>query len=271
MPSTLTLYDWTLSSCDDPNYKLPEDIRIQLEIEKLSDKVSRLIYGNPRDPVGLCSAQERPSLISFLSRDFDELEQSMGRKDSITDLYLRAANLHLHLSAFFDDPSAKNYRERLLSLFVATTSFLETALNLETEIGPAMPYCPYYVNQMMIAGGCTLLKLCKSFFAAHIDMDYAKSLFNRTIWAVRGASVSSARQGDLPLRLAEVLVQIWRLGGTPLEKSTTDNTDVDGTLMLKVRCRLSMSLLYDLVWRWREDTRTKGRNLEGKFTAMFPR
>lgn len=136
-------------------------------------------------------------------------------------------------------------------------------MNLETDAGPALPYSPYYIYQMMIAGGCTLLKLCKSFFAAHIDMDYTKGLFNRTIWAVRSVSVSSARQGDLPQRLAEVLVQIWRLGGTPLEKSSANNTDVDDTLMLKVRCRMSMSLLYDLVWRWREDARTRGRNLEG--------
>ncbi|RMJ21443.1 Transcription factor [Aspergillus sp. HF37] len=263
MPSTLTLYDWTLSSdSDDPNFKLPEDINSKLEIEKFTDKASRLLYRNPRDPVGLCSDQERLTLISFLCRDFDELEQLKGRKDSITDLYLRAANLHLHLSAFFDDPSAKNYRERLLSLYVAATSFLETSMNLETDAGPALPYSPYYIYQMMIAGGCTLLKLCKSFFAAHIDMDYTKSLFNRTIWAVRSVSVTSARQGDLPQRLAEVLVQIWRLGGTPLEKPSTNNTDVDDTLMLKVRCRMSMSLLYDLVWRWREDARTTGRNLE---------
>ena len=143
-------------------------------------------------------------------------------------------------------------------------------MNLETDIGPALPYCPYYIYQMMIAGGCTLLKLCKSFFAAHIDMDYTKSLFNRTIWTIRGVSVSSGRQGDLPQRLAEVLVQIWRLGGTPLEKSSITNNDFDNTLMLKVRCRLSMSLLYDLVWRWREDARTSGRNLEGWFTGIFP-
>jgi hypothetical protein len=85
MPSTLTLYDWTLSSNDsvDPNFKLPEDINSRLEIEKFTDKVSRLLYGNPRDPVGLCSDQERSTLISFLTRDFEELEQSKGRKDSM--------------------------------------------------------------------------------------------------------------------------------------------------------------------------------------------
>lgn len=134
-------------------------------------------------------------------------------------------------------------------------------MNLETEVGPVLPYSPYYIYQVMVAGGCTLLKLCKSFFASHIDMEYTKGLFNRTIWAVRGVSVSS---NDLPERLAEVLAQMWRLGAH--ERQPTNHSDVDGSLMLKVRCRMSMSLLFDSVWRWREDARTRGRNIEGKST-----
>ncbi|PYH84096.1 hypothetical protein BO82DRAFT_305661 [Aspergillus uvarum CBS 121591] len=257
-----TLYDWTLSSNEsmDPNFKLPDDMKPRLEIEKFCDKITRSLYKNRRDPVGLCSDKERSALISFLSRDFDELESQLKpQRDCITDLFLRASNLHLHLSAFFDDTTAKNYRERLLSLYVAATTFLEAAMTLETEVGPVLSYTPYYVYQMMVAGGCTLLKLCKSFFAAHIDMDYAKNLFNRTIWAIRGVSVSS---NDLPERLAEVLAQMWRLGNAPTPKFGPDGSEIDDSLMLKVRCRMSMSLLFDSVWRWREDARTKGRNIE---------
>ncbi|KAJ5163216.1 uncharacterized protein N7500_005046 [Penicillium coprophilum] len=237
-----TLYDWTLSSSDslDPNFKLPEDIRPRLEIEKFCDRVTRALYTNRRDPVGLTSDHERSTMITFLSRDFEELEEQLKpQNDCITDLFLRAANLHLHLSAFFDEPTTKNYRERLLSLYVATTTFLEVVLNLETDVGPVLSYTPYYVYQMMVAAGCTLLKLCKSFFASHIDMEYTRNLFNRTIWAIRGCQhpAMTCPNGLL-------------------------NTDVDDSLRLKVRCRMSMSLLFDSVWRWREDARTKGRNIE---------
>jgi hypothetical protein len=273
-----TLYDWTLSSSDslDPNFKLPPDIRRRLEIEMFCDRTTRALYTNRRDPVGLTSDHERSTMISFLSRDFEELEEQLKpqndcklprlgiygtcvlTKSGITDLFLRAANLHLHLSAFFDEPTAKNYRERVLSLYVATTAFLEVVLKLETEVGPVISYTPYYVYQMMVAAGCTLLKLCKSFFASHIDMEYTRHLFNRTIWAIRGVSASS---NDLPERLAEVLAQMWRLGGAT--QRSNNSTDLDDSLRLKVRCRMSMSLLFDSVWRWREDARTKGRNIEG--------
>lgn len=138
-------------------------------------------------------------------------------------------------------------------------------MNLETEVGPVLSYTPYYVYQMMVAAGCTLLKLSKSFFAAHTDMEYTKNLFNRAIWAIRGVSVSS---NDLPERLAEVLAQMWRLGGAA-PKAATSNTDVDDSLRLKVRCRMSMSLLFDSVWRWREDARTKGRNIEGEADLFY--
>jgi hypothetical protein len=147
---------------------------------------------------------------------------------------------------------------------VATVAFLEAALDLETDVGPVLVYTPYYVYQMVLAGGFTLLKLCKSFFAWHIDLDYSKSLFTRTIWAIRGISVTS---NDLPERLAEVLAQLWRLGDPPTQRAVSAS-DVDDSLRLKVRCRMSMSLVYDSVWRWREDAQTQGRNLEGRLSGV---
>lgn len=74
-----TLYDWTLSWSEsvDPNFKLPENIRSRLEVEKFCDKVTKGLYTNERDPVGLYGSQERSTLISFLSRDFSNLEQQL--------------------------------------------------------------------------------------------------------------------------------------------------------------------------------------------------
>ena len=112
---------------------------------------------------------------------------------------------------------------------------------------------------MIIAGAFTLLKLLNSFFAALIDLDYGKNLFTRTIGTIRTISVTNQ---DLPYRLAEVLAQLWRGGGAG---SKTETLGVDSSLQLKVRCRMSMSLVYDSVWRWREEFQAKGRgNLECK-------
>lgn len=74
-----TLYDWTLSSGEsaDPNFKLPGDIKSRLEIEKFCDKITKALYNNRRDPVGLSSDSERSAVVSFLARDFDDLEDQL--------------------------------------------------------------------------------------------------------------------------------------------------------------------------------------------------
>lgn len=179
---------------------------------------------------------------------------------AIDQLYLRAAGLHLRLSAFFDSPTSRDYHVDLRALWLSTVSFLECALNLQITAGGVLVYATNYVLQMIIAAGFTLLKLLNSFFANQIDLDYGKQLFNRTIWAIRSISVTT---NDLPSRLAEVLAQLWRGGGAGLKVSRTESNTVDNSLQLKVKCRMSMSLVYDSVWRWREEFQAQGRgNLE---------
>lgn len=180
---------------------------------------------------------------------------------AIDYLYLKAAGLHLRLSAFFDSPTSKDYQLDLLALWLSTTSFLEAAFNLETSAGSAIiVYATNYFLQMIIASGFTLLKLLNSFFANHIDLVYGRQLFNRTIWTIRSISVTN---NDLPSRLAEVLAQLWRGSGAGSKVSPGGNDMADSSLQLKVKCRMSMSLVFDSVWRWREEAQARGgSNLE---------
>jgi len=81
-------------------------------------------------------------------------------------------------------------------------------------------------------------------------------LFTKTIFTIRQISVTP---NDLPSRLAEVLAQLWRYGGSGSRVSTPGEGEGESSLQLKVRCRMSMSLVYDSVWRWREEFQAKGR------------
>jgi len=175
---------------------------------------------------------------------------------AIATLYLRAAGLHFRLSAFFDSPTAKDYTEDLTSLWYSTTSFLECALNLETHVGKILIYSTNYILQMVIAAGFALLKLMNSFFANHIEFDRGRKLFTDTISAIRMISVKT---NDLPSRLAEVLAQLWRSSGASSRKPHDGIENTDSSLQLKVKCRMSMSLVYDSVWRWREEFQAQGR------------
>lgn len=179
---------------------------------------------------------------------------------TVAMLYLRASGLHLHLSAFFDSSTSKDYNIDLLALWRATTSFLESAFDLRTDAGEMFIYSTNYILQMIIAAGFTLLKLLNSFFAAYVDLEYGRDLFNRTIWAIRSISVGT---NDLPSRLAEVLVQLWKSSGAGSKKAQPTSDAMENSLQLKVKCRMSMSLVFDSVWRWREEFQAQGRgNLE---------
>ncbi|KAG7006876.1 hypothetical protein G7Y79_00012g032120 [Physcia stellaris] len=105
-----------------------------------------------------------------------------------------------------------------------------------------------------------LVEATQQLFANQVDLEYGKTLFKRAIWMIRTISVST---NDLPSRLAEVLAQLWSNGGAGSRIPKRINEVTDSSLQLKVRCRMSMSLVYDSVWRWREEFQAKGKgNLE---------
>lgn len=280
-----TLYDWTLASKADADesFRLPSTILNPLLIEQFNDKVSKTLYTNRHDPVGLGADHERATYVSFLSKDFEDLQEKLrGDTSPITSLYLRAACLHLRISAFFSPSSEPSYHSDLFKLYNAITSFLNACLELNvpsnamsvnpmlTPIGNAgsqnitMASATVYLFQTMLAAGFGLLKLNYSFLGQHgLDTESAKVLFRKTIFALRGMSVA---ENDLAERLAEVLAQVW-LSGRVRAEPNEDNIgigDFDDSLRLKVRCRMSMSLVYDAVWRWRQNFQLKGKSLEGK-------
>ena len=145
---------------------------------------------------------------------------------------------------------------------MATTAFIESASTANMPAAFHIQHATNYILQMIIAAGFALLKLLNSFFANHVDLDYGKSLFKQTIWMIRTISVST---NDLASRLAEVLAQLWKSGGAGAAVPKRSNEVTDSSLQLKVKCRMSMSLVYDSVWRWREEFQAKGKgNLECK-------
>ncbi|KAI9724301.1 MAG: hypothetical protein M1828_003725 [Chrysothrix sp. TS-e1954] len=274
-------YDYALIHED-----LPSEIYWRLRIERFANQVSTFMYQRSRDPAGITDELERPSWVSIMAQTYRELEREISKRNSLIEtLYLRAAWLHCTLSAFFDSPNNPDYIRSLLKLYFAARDFLQTVIDLcrdpaesgadtsqssttTNEHNPhstSMPkgslanptsmrslkFAGFYIMQMILAGGFTLMKLLNSFFATHIDIAASRWLFNQTVRVVRAASINN---NDLPSRLAEVLAQLWRSSGAGMKTYDTEDSQIDSSLQLKVRCRMSMSLVFDSVWRWREQS-----------------
>lgn len=151
------------------------------------------------------------------------------------------------------------------SLWKATCAFLDCALQLE-EKTQFLKYGTNYLCQMIVASGFVLLKLFNSFFAKELPFQRGKTLFFQAVNAIRTMSVGD---NDLAWKLANVMTKMWE--DMKITHSANDDTQpllvMDNSLMLKVRCRHSMSLVYDSLWRWREEYIEKGKgtiSLEGE-------
>ena len=141
----------------------------------------------------------------------------------------------------------------LTELYLAATSYLNRVSTLADK-GYAIKYATNYVMQMLLAAGYTLHRLLYSFFASLVSEEDGKGYFRRAIRALREMSLI---HNDLPVRLAEVLAQLWQAQVNANAAKTNKIISIpasnrDTSLQLKVRCRMSMSLVYDSVWRWRE-------------------
>lgn len=149
-------------------------------------------------------------------------------------IHLRAASLHLRYFVFL---SSNPRSDDLTNLFLATTTFLGRVLELETSPGNLLIHATNYILQMIVSAAFALMKLLKSPFARQIDIDHGKFLFNGAISSIRRISVVD---NDRPVRLANVISQMWNAGNLG-----------DDALHLGIRSRMSMSHVYDTVWRWR--------------------
>ena len=251
------------------------ELHTRCQIEKFCDTVTRTLYTMQRDHVVEVDHAQRGLQITMYSRELNELELTIlstrtSRKsynitefmqsdifEAIDVLYLKAAALHLRLSAFFDKPTQPNYHADLRDVYIAASSMLTAVLELPSHI---FMFVPRYIEQMMLAGATTLLKLLNSFYAAHVDMPSGRSLFSRSVALLRQLSV---RSNDLPQRLAEVMAQLWETSGASEQRLFTEGNQAkppDESLQLRVRCRSSLSVLYDAIWRWRQQAQQAGRS-----------
>jgi hypothetical protein len=157
----------------------------------------------------------------------------------------------------------------LVALYYAATHFLESCFELQGE--DRLKFVPFYIMQMALAAGFALLKLLNSDFAARLPFDQGRSFVLKTIDAMRKTKVMP---NDLLDRLAEVLAQLWKessrgrslhsMSQSPIVGNPNvamfsnqgqrreSNGMLEDPLGLIIRSRMSMSVVFDCVWRWRE-------------------
>ncbi|KAF2815803.1 uncharacterized protein BDZ99DRAFT_505483 [Mytilinidion resinicola] len=288
---SVTLYDSTLDFSPENEQHMrvvPPELYTRLRQEMAADRITKLLYLSSGSNQPDKAHDSNGKAVFYANLEADRLNEEQSRFEAaglVTDmeaLNYQAVLLHLRLYAFFDTISPTGGRDDLLDLYFAATSFLNRAFPM-VEAG-VLRYAPNYIMQMILAAGFALLKLLNSDFAAKLPAEDGRHYLTRTITSIRAISVS---KNDLPLRLAEVLAQLWKAsGGGSLKFSSTSQSPgianaplpnifahqppprrgspgMDDPLRLRVRSRMSMSVVFDSVWRWREtQVNGAGENLD---------
>lgn len=283
---SITLYDSTLEfRMDDQEHLkvVPPNLFVRLRQEMAASRITKLLYSANSDDT--TSAQK----LFYMNLEAGRLQEEQGSLDGVNkeleNLNHTAVYLHLRLYAFFNPDMRLGQRNDLLDVYFAAVRFLDNAFHLLKE--DRLKYAPYYIMQMVLAAGCALLKLLNSDFAANLPFDQGRQYVVRCIEAMRKSKVM---QNDLHDRFAEVLAQLWHEGSSGRSLHSTSQSPVvsnptmgnmynaqqrpqaqmqqqqqqqnssrrgsagalEEPLRLRLRSRMSMSVVFDCIQRWRE-------------------
>ncbi|RYN43348.1 hypothetical protein AA0112_g744 [Alternaria arborescens] len=281
---SITLYDSTLEfKVDDEEHMriIPPTLFVRLRQEMAASRINKLLYSSNSHRFAEGAA------ISYMSLEADRLKEERVKEENssldgvdsgLEELYHYAVALHLHLYSFFSPELRLERRDDLVALYFAATAYLERVFKLQRE--GRLLYVPYYVMQMALAAGFALLKLLNSDFASKLPADKGRQFVLQTVDALRKSKVWS---NDLLDRFAEVLAQLWKessrgrslhsLSQSPSLSNSGMNSMfnhhnqqqhqqqsqrrgsigmLDDPLGLIIRSRMSMSVVFDCAWRWRE-------------------
>ncbi|KAF2859441.1 hypothetical protein K470DRAFT_258926 [Piedraia hortae CBS 480.64] len=244
-----SLSRWAWYSYGQHLSKMKPALQGRCQIEKFVDTVTKTLYTMQRDHVVDTDEVQRALQIDMYASELAELEITLiSTGNSIFDIiHLKAAGLHLRLCAFFSKPSQPNYATELRNCYISASSLLKVVTTLNEDV---FFFLPRYVEQMVLAAAIALFKLLHSSYATQIDSADSRILFADAVTALRRLSI---RPNDLPQRLAEVTAQLWM---------NAQSQSTDDHLQLKVRCRGSLSLLFDAIWKWRQQVSNADQSLE---------
>ncbi|KAF2872867.1 Zn(II)2Cys6 transcriptional activator [Massariosphaeria phaeospora] len=274
---SITLYDSTLDfKMDDEDHMriIPPNLFVRLRQEMAASRINKLLYSANSHRFADGAA------ATYMRLEADRLREERGMLDGVDkeleELHHCAVSLHLHLYSFFNKEPKLERRDDLVALYFAATTFLNRVFMLQRE--NRLKHVPYHIMQMALAAGFTLLKLLNSDLATRLQSEPGRHYVTQTVEALRKSKVWP---NDLLDRFAEVLAQLWKessrgrslhsmsaspvvntpglmMFNNPHQPQPQSNhrrhssTMYENPLGLVMKSRMSMSVVFDCVWRWRE-------------------
>ena len=162
----------------------------------------------------------------------------------LESLHLDCGRLHVGAFHFYVDKQAIDH-DGLVELFdLATKVIIGTNATYQYK-----PSRPDYISTATLLAACVILRISRSCLASRVDLHAGEKAYFEAIVALRESSLEN---NDLSARGAMVLAQLW----TSTRVFCRDDGVVDG-LSVDIRTRLSMGIVFDCFWWWREEFQGK--------------
>jgi transcriptional regulatory protein LEU3 len=160
-------------------------------------------------------------------------------------LYLQIARLQLRIY-YLRCPENETFPLNLAKLYTTATGIINLVSMIDATTNNFATYVPHHVYRMMTLAAAVVLRVLKTTLSDKLqEMESGKAAFFTAITMLRKMSVYN---NDMPSRMQGIFSQLWES-----EKAFKPNEGSSSSTALRIQSRLSMSLLHDTMWWWREE------------------
>jgi hypothetical protein len=138
-------------------------------------------------------------------------------------------------------PPSPAREKGIIGSYAAASVLINEILAADASYG-VLAFTPIIYPRIMWTTAYLILKVLNSSYSQYVDCEAGATLFHSIVAAIRRCSVE---ENDLAIRGANILADVWYRRSEIIE-----NQNVEPELV--TRSRLGASLMFDCLWRWKE-------------------
>jgi len=165
-------------------------------------------------------------------------------------IHLVETRLYLRIFYFFDSTHSEHRQSGILKAYSSATNFI-ALVSSSHALFNYFSYTPIPNLKYVVAALAILIQVLNSNLYTCVDYTAGAASIEAALTALRKSSIEG---NDVFIRASEIFLYLWRV-----QQEDHDLKKQSPALLIK--SRLSASLLYDSLWRWRQ-YHVKGENLE---------
>ncbi|EPE24357.1 hypothetical protein GLAREA_08209 [Glarea lozoyensis ATCC 20868] len=223
----------------------PRSLTLEVRLASIVGRINSVFSEFNFDNLGQ-QAQVAPTMmLDVFEAQLSEIESDNTDLTDLECLYLQIARLQLRIY-YLRCPENETFPLNLAKLYTTATGIINLVSTIDTRTSNFATYVPHHVYRMMTLAAAAVLRVLKTTLSEKLqERESGKAAFFTAIALLRKMSVYN---NDMPSRMQGIFSQLWES-----ERAFKPDEGSRGSTALRIQSRLSMSLLHDTMWWWREE------------------